>query len=169
MYVCIDLFAGEKERGTLETILTAPVNRRDIIIGKMMVVAGSGLVSASVAIIGIASSLNMFKDIPEELKSVIFQIINTKFVVLLLCMIIPLAVFFAGTLIPVSIYSRSFKEAQSIITPLNFIVVIPALVGTLPGIELNTVTALIPILNVTLATKTIIANQPLECYRFGKG
>lgn len=159
MYVCIDLFAGEKERGTLETILTAPVLRRDILIGKMIVVTCAGLMSAVAAIVGISASLKLFQDIPADLKAVIFQIINVRFVILLLCMIIPLAVFFAGVLIPVSIYARTFKEAQSIITPLNFIVVIPALVGTLPGIELNNMTALIPILNVTLVTKQIIADQ----------
>ncbi len=170
MYVCIDLFAGEKERGTWETILTAPVHRRDILVGKMLVVAGSGMLSASLAILGISLSLQLFPEIPAELKSVIFQIINLRFVLLLLAMILPLAIFFAGILIPVSLYARTFKEAQSIITPMNFLVVIPALVGTLPGITLNSATAFIPILNITLATKQIIANTisyPLLIQVFG--
>jgi sodium transport system permease protein len=63
-------------------------------------------------------------------------------------------------MIPVSVYSRSFKEAQSILTPLNMAVIIPTLVGFLPGIELDYTTAWIPIVNVVLATKAMIAGNP---------
>ncbi|MFW5707063.1 MAG: ABC transporter permease, partial [Bacteroidota bacterium] len=68
-----------------------------------------------------------------------------------------LCIFFAGLLIPLTIYAKTFKEAQSIVTPLTFIVIIPAALGLIPGIEYNLVTALIPIVNITLATKEIIA------------
>ena len=60
-------------------------------------------------------------------------------------------------MIPIAVYAKSFKEAQSIITPLNIIVVLPAMVGFFPGIELNILTACIPIVNIVLATKELIA------------
>jgi sodium transport system permease protein len=72
-------------------------------------------------------------------------------------MLIPLTIFFAGVLIPISIYAKSFKEAQSIITPINILVIVPAIVGMLPGVELSIQTAAIPIVNIALATKEIIA------------
>lgn len=68
-----------------------------------------------------------------------------------------MTMFFAGILLSFSIYAKSFKEAQSIITPLNIIILIPAIIGLMPGIEFNTVTAFIPVLNVSLASKAIFA------------
>ena len=66
-------------------------------------------------------------------------------------------VFFAGIMVPIAVYAKSFKEAQSIITPLNILVFLPAMVGFFPGIELNLTTACIPVVNVVLATKDLIA------------
>ena len=60
-------------------------------------------------------------------------------------------------MIPIAVYAKSFKEAQSIITPLNIVMVLPAMVGFFPGIELNAITASIPVVNVVLATKELIA------------
>ena len=72
-------------------------------------------------------------------------------------LLFPLTVFFAGLMIPIAVYAKSFKEAQSIITPLNIVVVLPAMVGFFPGIELDAITACIPIVNIVLATKELIA------------
>jgi sodium transport system permease protein len=74
-----------------------------------------------------------------------------------LALLLPLVVFFAGVMIPIAIYAKSFKEAQSIITPLNIIMVLPAMIGFFPGIELDLGTAFIPVINVVLATKELIA------------
>ena len=68
-----------------------------------------------------------------------------------------LIVFFAGIMIPIAVRAKSFKEAQSIISPLNIVIVLPAMVGFFPGIELNEITALIPVVNIVLATKELIA------------
>ena len=75
----------------------------------------------------------------------------------MLALLLPLVIFFAGLMIPIAIYAKSFKEAQSIITPLNIVMVLPAMVGFFPGIELNLNTTLIPVVNVVLATKELIA------------
>ena len=60
-------------------------------------------------------------------------------------------------MVPVAVYAKSFKEAQSIITPLNIVMVLPAMIGFFPGIELNAITACIPVVNVVLSTKELIA------------
>jgi sodium transport system permease protein len=158
MLPAIDLFAGEKERGTIETLLTSPVNRAQILIGKMIVVTTIGLMSATIALIGLFVSLNML-DADSELMSAINQILSPKLILTLYLLLVPLAFFFAGVMIPISVYSRSYKEAQSILTPLNIVMVLPAMAGFFPGVELDYTTAFIPIVNVVLATKAIIAGN----------
>jgi len=158
MLPAIDLFAGEKERGTIETLLTSPVSRIQILLGKMIVITAMGLISASVALIGLFVSLNMAGS-ESGIMSTINEMITPQLMGTLYLLLIPLAIFFAGVMIPISVYSRSFKEAQSILTPLNIVMVLPAMVGFVPGVELDYTTAFIPIVNVVLATKAIIAGN----------
>jgi sodium transport system permease protein len=157
MYPAIDLAAGEKERTTIETLLTSPASRLQIVIGKFMVVTLAGIFSALVAIFALYMSLRGAKEIPPEMFDALFRIIEYRSIGLLLSLLVPLCVFFAALLLSVSIYARSFKEAQSMVTPLNVLVIVPVLIGLFPGIKLNAVTALIPVLNVSLATKEIIS------------
>ena len=158
MYPAIDLFTGEKERGTIETLLTTPVARWQILFGKMGVVVLSGLLASTAALLGLSLSIE-FLDVVEnaELLSIIHGILSVKFIILLYALLVPLTVFFAGIMIPIAVYAKSFKEAQSIITPLNIVVILPAMVGFFPGIELNMTTAMIPVVNIVLATKDLIA------------
>ena len=158
MYPAIDLFTGEKERGTLETLLTVPVGRWKILIGKMLVVVSSGMLAASCSLLGLFISIE-FLDLAQnkELLEVIHGILTPYFIGSMLALLLPLVIFFAGLMIPIAIYAKSFKEAQSIITPLNIVMVLPAMVGFFPGIELNLNTTLIPVVNVVLATKELIA------------
>lgn len=158
MYPAIDLFTGEKERGTIETLLTTPVARWQILFGKMGVVVLSGLLAATFALLGLFLSIEVMDIVKDpEILNVIHGVLSLKFVLMLFGLLFPLTVFFAGMMIPIAVYAKSFKEAQSIITPMNIIVVLPAMVGFFPGIELNIVTACIPIVNIVLATKELIA------------
>jgi sodium transport system permease protein len=158
MYPAIDLFTGEKERGTIETLLTTPVARWQILFGKMGVVVLSGMLAASCALIGLFLSIEVLDIVDNpQLLDVIHGILNFKFIILLYALLLPLTIFFAGVMIPIAVYAKSFKEAQSIITPLNIVMVLPAMVGFFPGVELNVVTASIPVVNVVLSTKELIA------------
>ena len=158
MYPAIDLFTGEKERGTIETLLTTPVARWQILFGKMGVVVLSGLLAASAALFGLFMSIETLSGIDNaELMAVVHSILSPSFIFLLYCLLIPLTVFFAGVMIPIAVYAKTFKEAQSIITPLNIVMVIPAMVGLFPGVELNGLTACIPVVNIVLSTKELIA------------
>ena len=158
MYPAIDLFTGEKERGTIETLLTTPVARWQILFGKMGVVVLSGLLAASAALLGLFLSIEVMNIVEnEQLLNVVHEILSLKFIVLLFALLFPLTVFFAGIMIPVAVYAKSFKEAQSIITPINFIVILPAMIGFFPGIKLTALTASIPVVNIVLSTKELIA------------
>ncbi|MCI0452522.1 MAG: ABC transporter permease subunit [Candidatus Latescibacteria bacterium] len=157
MYPAIDLGAGEKERGTMETLLTAPVNRFHILLGKFGVVVLSGLVSASVSMLGLFIAIKQSNEVPQQFMDIIMKMLGWDTIVLVLSLLLPLTIFFAGILLSVSLTARSFKEAQSMISPLNIAVIVPAAIGLVPGIKMSYATAAIPILNVSLATKEIIA------------
>jgi sodium transport system permease protein len=158
MYPAIDLFTGEKERGTIETLLTTPVSRWQILVGKMLVIVTSGMLAASCALIGLFVSIE-FLDIVknQEILNIVHGILTPMFILSMFSLLLPLVVFFAGVMIPIAVYAKSFKEAQSIITPLNFVMVLPAMIGFFPGIELNAITAAIPVVNIVLATKELIS------------
>ncbi len=150
LYPAIDLFTGEKERGTIETLLVLPVNRFQLLIGKMLVVVSTGVISGILTFLGIFLFLKFNADLPF-----ISVMLNIKSVLWMILMMIPLTTFFAGILIPISIYAKSFKEAQSLLQPMVIVIIFPIIFGLFPGIELNIKTAFIPILNVALASKSI--------------
>lgn len=157
MYPGIDLGAGEKERGTLETLLSTPAERSEIVIGKFLMVMLAAIITALIAMLGFYFGIKYFPDIPEEFTSIISKMFTFKIVFMILTLIIPISAFFSALILSLSIYAKSFKEAQSMISPFTMVIIFPALIGTLPGIELNYKTALIPIVNVALATKDVLA------------
>ena len=124
-----------------------------------MVITAAGLISAGLAIVGLYFAIKQAVNLPKGLLGGLLKIIELKSILLILSLLVPLCVFFAAILLSISIFANSFKEAQSIMTPMNFIVIVPVIIVILPGIKLNAVTALVPILNVSLATKDIIAGS----------
>lgn len=168
MYPAIDLGAGEKERGTIETLLTSPVGHVQILLGKIGVIVLSGLISASVAFLGLIFAAVSHPDIAERLfsnMSANITVTHISAILLLLAvpilsiclLLLPLVIFFGSVLMSISVFAKSFKEAQSQMSPLTIVIILPIFIGILPGIELNAFTAFIPVLNVSLATKDIIS------------
>ncbi len=157
MYPALDLVTGEKERGTIETLLTVPSSRFHIMLGKVMTISLMGLASAIMGIVGLYIGVKFLPDMPEDMLEVLGNIVSPKFVTMLLAMLIPLCIFFAGVLAAMVIKAQSFKEAQSIVSPFMTVIILPAALAMIPGIELDWKTAFIPILNIGLATKEIIA------------
>jgi sodium transport system permease protein len=165
MMLCVDLFTGEKERGTIETILTSPVNRLQIMFGKLGVAVTGGTLTAVLSIAGILLFVRLSTDsLPSELVHIIGKIFTPIFIIKLLVMIIPLTVFFSGILTPIATYARNYREATSIIAPFNFIVIMPAMMALLPGVKLNLLTSFIPVTNIALCTKYMIAGDSVGIY-----
>jgi sodium transport system permease protein len=164
MYPALDLGSGEKERGTLETILSSPASRLDIVIGKFLVIMLAATVTAFLALAGLIAGISQISDIPPQIMVVVNEMFNLKTLALIMTLVLPVSAFFSATLLGLSIYASSFKEAQSIAAPLNIAIVFTAVLGTLPGVELNAMTAMIPILNVSLASKDIIAGTMNPLY-----
>lgn len=157
MYPGIDLGAGEKERGSLETLLSSPATRLEIVLGKLGVVSLAGIASALIAMLGMSLAVRFITDTSPEILDAVMSMLDVKMILLILSLVIPLAVFFAAGVLSISIYARSFKEAQSMISPASILIIIPVAIGLLPGIELSPQTAFIPVLNVSLASKEVLA------------
>ena len=162
LYPAIDLGAGEKERGTLETLLLVPVVRRNIVIGKYLVVFTAGATSAILSLTSLGVWLaTRGKQIVGDLGGTIeigriIQSIGPVDLALIAVMLVPTAAMFAAVLLSLSIYAKSFKEAQSYAAPLNILIVLPAFVSMLPGVELDWKWAMVPISNISLAVKELI-------------
>ncbi len=157
MYPGIDMGAGEKERGTLETLLVSSASRSEIYIGKFLVVTLCGFISACAALIGMAIALKINSSIPASISDAIFHVLNPSSLVMILSILLPLNIFFASVILALSIMAKSFKEAQTMVSPLMILAVLPSMIGFLPGVTHNLSTAWIPILNVSLGTKAIIS------------
>ncbi|MCY7293649.1 MAG: ABC transporter permease [Ferruginibacter sp.] len=157
MYPAIDLITGEKEKGTMETLLSSPASRFQILIGKILTISIVGLSAALMTIVGMVVGLKFLPDIPADFLATINDIVSVKFIVMLFAMLIPLSIFFAGLLSAIVIRAKSFKEAQTMVTPMMFVIIIPAMLALIPGVVLNWQTTFIPVLNIALATKEIIA------------
>ena len=164
MYPAIDLGAGEKERGSLETLLSSPATKFEITVGKLMVVSLAGMVSGLISVVGISAPFYFIGNIPDQIKSTVLEIISPFIIVSVIILMIPIAIFFASMLLSISFYARSFKEAQSLMGPLNIVIIVPLMLTIGPGIEIDHITALIPLINVGLLTKEILAGSAQPIY-----
>jgi sodium transport system permease protein len=159
MYPAIDLTAGEKERGTIETVLSSPVSRFDLVMGKFLLVFSASLVSALLSVTSMGSSFAILGH-SHMMQSTGGESLHLSLgplsVVAVFFMALPLAVLFSAVLMTIALFAKTYKEAQSYLTPLTFLVVIPAVASVMPGVELTTKLALIPVLNTSLVCKEII-------------
>ena len=148
-YPATDTTAGERERGTLETLLTFPIKSRDIIVGKFLGVTVSsiitGLISLALAILSLIVTKNMFS-IYEGID-VMYSPITILFAVIV---IIAYSFFISGLCIAIASTSKTFKEAQSALTPLTFISFFPGMIAFMMGITTTPILSIVPFLNFTL-------------------
>ena len=160
IYPALDLGAGEKERGTLETILSSPASRFDIVMGKFLVVVLFSIATAFLAMLGVLIMVYQFlPTIETNITQTVMDMLGPRRIFIIMSMVLPVSAFFAAMALAISIFARSFKEAQSMMAPLNIIIILPAMIGMLPGFKLSAVTAAIPILNLSLATKAILGGS----------
>ncbi|KAB2859582.1 MAG: ABC transporter permease, partial [Bauldia sp.] len=183
MYPAIDLTAGEKERGTMETLLCSPVPRVSIVLGKFLMVMTASVTTMvlsvasmglSVVIGGMLLGGGMAKaaaaGAAKGSAPAVIPMLDPLGLFGVVAMILPVAVLFAAVLLAVSLYAKSYKEAQSYVSPLIIVIIMPAVMGMLPGIELTVKTALIPILNLSLVCKEMLSgvwNWPMIGLIFG--
>jgi sodium transport system permease protein len=157
MYPAIDLTAGEKERGTLETILVTPVSRLDIATGKFLAVLTASGITVILAITSMSlSALWGFNQLGATAAEQVPMVIRPFSILLVFLLMVPLAAIFSSALLSVCLFAKSYKEAQSYVSPLMFLVILPAMVSFIPEIELSWGWAFVPIVNVSLAAREVL-------------
>jgi sodium transport system permease protein len=162
MYPAIDMTAGEKERHTLEPLLASPASREEIILGKIFASTTASFLTAILTITSLLVSiqrLGMGMGGPDLDKLVSRAAPDAATVALILVTLLPMALFAASVMIAIALFARGFKEAQSLLTPIVMAVVIPAVLGMLPGLELNAALATIPVFNASQLIKEIVLGE----------
>jgi sodium transport system permease protein len=153
MYTAIDITAGEKERGTLETILVTPIPRWQLATGKFLTILTTSVVSTSLAIISMSLTMLYGMQIYGKMAGEMAINITPAMIFIILLMMIPTACLFSALLMSISIFAKSYKEAQSYVSPLMTIIILPSMVAFLPGVELDLKLVFIPVVNTCLCIK----------------
>jgi len=159
MYPAVDLTAGEKERGTLETLLCSPVARSHLVLGKCLMVLTGSAVTTLLSLISSGVSVMLAKKMASGVPggAALPLTMDASSLAAVFLMMLPMAVFFSAAMLAIGLFSRTSKEAQSYLQPLLILAVLPAVASLLPGVELNWRLALIPVLNVSLVSKEILS------------
>ena len=161
IYPAIDSMAGEKERGTLETLFTLPISNLELVMGKYIAVSFCAIVTSIFNIISILLTLSYL--LVSSQMSGVMLIENFKFSQLVAPMLITLicvclfAMVIAAVSMCVCSLAKSFKDAQNYITPLMFLVLIPSYASIIPTMVLNRTTAIIPVVNISLLIKSVLS------------
>jgi sodium transport system permease protein len=161
MYPAMDVTAGEKERGTIETILASPVRRTELVLGKFLLVFATSTVTTALAIASFSITALAGASLLARVSEKLVFAISGKAAVAVFFMVLPLAVTFSAGLMAIALVARSYREAQTYLAPLLFVVILPAVAAMLPGMEISPRLALVPVLNVSLIAKEIfVGNYP---------
>jgi sodium transport system permease protein len=158
IYPAIDLTAGERERGTLETLMVAPVPTIELISGKFIVVTLIGLMSAFLNLLSIGGTVYL-GGVGSALMPGAKLNIPLSALPLILLMLVPLAVMFSAMLLAVCSFARSFKEAQNYIVPVMMAALIPGVVGILPGTRLEGPLVIMPVANIVVLARELLSGR----------
>ena len=161
-YPATDATAGEKERGTLETLLTFPIKSKDIILGKYLSVSFSSIITGLLSLL-LTNVTLMF--LPKMFKT--YENMNLGFnsnmIILSTIIIVAFSMFISGLTIAIASKCKTFKEAQSSLTPLNFISFFPGMIAYFANISSSVILSLIPFLNYSLIF-TDVANNNVNIF-----
>ena len=154
LYPAVDLCAGEKERGTMETLLISPASREEIVWGKFLTI---WVFSAATALLNLFSMGVSAWGVSSWMPNDAFRPAVLFWSVLL---VLPLSAFFSAVGLAVGAYARSSKEGQYYLMPLFLLtlpLVLPTLVG---GLELNPLSSMVPVTGVALLLQRLISPDP---------
>ncbi|MDO4321041.1 MAG: ABC transporter permease subunit/CPBP intramembrane protease [Lachnospiraceae bacterium] len=163
VYPAIDSTAGEKERGTLETLLTLPVTNFQMILSKFISVSVFACVTAVLSVLSLGGSVlflifGISDTMGEQLQGISLGAV-LPYIPLLLVALIATALLATALCMCFCVFAKSFKEANNYVTPVLLIVMFASMTAMIPSFRLDYKTALIPIVNVSLMVKQIISQQ----------
>lgn len=156
VYPAIDLTAGERERGTLEALVSAPVPRHELLFAKYLAVLSVALLTA------LANLLSMVVTAyASGLEGLLFGTagLSVRVLVMTLGLLVVFAAFFSSVILVLTSFARSFKEAQAYLIPVMLVSLAPGVMCLLPGIEFNGVYAVTPLVNIVLLARDVFDNR----------
>ena len=149
-YPAVDLCAGEKERGTLETLLSSPAERSEIVLGKLLTIMAFSMVTAALNLVSVGvTGCLIFRQMEN------FGGPPPLAVLWLSLALIPVSALFSALCLALASFARSTKEGQYYLMPLLMLSLPMAVLPMSPGVELNLGNSLIPISGVVLLLKTL--------------
>lgn len=147
-YSAIDMTAGEKERGTMQTLMVAPLRSSEIVMGKFLAVWVVGLLAAA------ANLASLWLTITRVLPASEGSIAPVSFVLATL-MLVPVTMATSALFLAIAAFAKDFKDGQNFLTPVYMAIIMPAAFAILPGAELNAWTAFVPVVNIALLVKAV--------------
>lgn len=162
-YPAVDLCAGEKERGTLETLLASPARRSEIVIGKLLTVMSFSMATALLNLLSLGITgrflLQQFASASPALASASMGLPSATSLALLVLALLPISALFSALSLACASFARSTKEGQYYFMPL-FLAAMPLMVLPMsPGVELNLGNAIAPVMGLTLLLRKVLEGQ----------
>ncbi len=163
IYPAIDLTAGERERGTLETLMVAPVPRTQIMAGKFLVVTTVAITSSALNLISMGATMR-FTGIAEAMSAALPNagpvVIPVQVLPIVLAAMVPFAVLFSAVMLATCSFARTFKEAQNYMTPVMIAALIPAMIMSyMPSVRLAGPITVIPVANVVVMLRELFVGR----------
>jgi sodium transport system permease protein len=155
-YPAIDVTAGERERGTLETVLCAPIQRVDLMLGKVLAVAA---LAALTGLLNLASMAVTLLQILRLTSQAIVLDVPWGHALLSSLVILPTSLLCASAFVALGATARTFKEAQTVMLPVYFLTVAPAMAGSIGDYPLVGILAWVPGMNLTLLARDLLVGR----------
>jgi len=157
LYPAIDLCAGEKERGTMETLLISPAERSEIVAGKFLTVWLFSTLSAVLNLGSLGFTAWQFGSamVARHGESA-FPLPGVASLVWGFVLLLPLAGFFSAICLAVAVYARSTREGQYFLMPLSVVTLMLTLISMMPGTELTPFYSLMPITGASLLLQDLV-------------
>ncbi len=152
VYPAIDLTAGERERGTLEVLVAAPVPRFELLTAKYLSVLTVAVLTAVVNLVCMTITITW-----SNLGAALFGGAGLSLVSLfqIFALLMVFAGFFSAVLLSLTSFARSFKEAQAYLIPLMLASLAPGVMAMLPGLKLKGLFSVLPLVNIVLMARDV--------------
>lgn len=155
----VDLTAGEKERGTFETLLSTPTSSLEILAGKFLTVFCLAMFTGALNLVSMILALAIQLSQLEQTIGEFSLSLPVRSVVIIALALAPLAFLISAVMMSIATLARSFREAQNLLAPFLLLLLFPAALAAVPGISLSTGTQFIPIVNVALLFKDLMTDE----------
>ncbi|MBN1590788.1 MAG: CPBP family intramembrane metalloprotease [Pirellulales bacterium] len=160
-YPAVDLCAGEKERGTLETLLSSPAQRSEVVVGKLLTIMLFSMITAILNLLSMGfTGWLVLTHVPSVGTP------SWMCVVWLLVALVPVSALFSALCLALAALARSTKEGQYYLMPLMLVCMPLAILPMAPGVELNLGNSLIPVTNVVLLLRALLESDYWQALRF---